>query len=103
MTRRYLKAEQWRQLIAEQAAGTESVVDSCQRNGLTPKSFYRRRKALRDADEHQGMVAVAPPMSLASTSQMALSWRGVELALSGSASPSWVAQLMRELTDASVA
>ena len=102
MTRRYLKAEEWRQLIAEQAAGTESVVDFCQRHGLTPKSFYRRRKTLRDADEHQSMVAVAPPLSLASTSQMAVSWRGVELALSGSASPAWVAQLMRELTDASV-
>ena len=102
MTRRYLKAEQWRQLIAEQAAGDGSGVDFCQRNGLTPKSFCRRRKALRDEYEHESMVAVAPPTSLASTRQMAASWRGVELALSGSASPAWVAQLMQELTDASV-
>ena len=102
MSRRYLKAEQWRQLIAEQAAGTESVAEFCQRHGLTTKSFYRHRKALREADAHQGMVAVAPPVSSQPTSQMAVSWRGVALALPGSASPSWVAQLMRELADASV-
>ena len=102
MSRRYLKAEQWRQLIAQQEAGTESVIDFCQRHGLTPKSFYRRRKALREAGQHEGMVAVAPPVSLASTGQMAVPWHGVELALSGSVSPGWVAQLMQELADASV-
>ena len=103
MSRRYLKAEQWRQLIAEQAAGTESVIDFCQRNGLTPKSFYRRRKALLEADQHEGMIVVAPPASPGASRQMAVSWKGVELTLSCSASPAWVAQLMRELTDASVA
>ncbi len=102
MSRRYLKAEEWRQLIAEQAAGTESVIDFCQRHGLTSKSFYGRRKALREAERHEGMVVVAPPLSLASTRQMAVSWRGVEVAFSGSASPAWVAQLMRELVDAPV-
>ena len=34
MSRRYLKAEQWRELIAKQAAGTESIVAFCQRHGL---------------------------------------------------------------------
>ena len=102
MSRRYLKAEQWRELIAQQAAGTASVAEFCQRHGLTPKSFYRRRKALREADARQGMVAVAPPVLSKPAGQMAVSWRGVDLALSGSASPGWVAQLMRELADASV-
>lgn len=102
MSRRYLKADQWRELIAQQAAGTESVAEFCQHHGLTTKSFYRRRKALREADKYQGMVAVAPPVSSASTRQIAVSWRDVELALPGSVSPGWVAQLMRELADASV-
>ena len=102
MSRRYLKAEQWRELIVQQAAGAESVAEFCQRHGLTPKSFYRRRKALRDADQHKGMVAGAPPMISKAAGQTAVSWRGVDLALSGSASPGWVTQLMRELADASV-
>ncbi|QKK01310.1 MAG: hypothetical protein HND55_13735 [Pseudomonadota bacterium] len=102
MSRRYLKADQWRELIAQQAAGAESVAEFCQRHGLTPKSFYRRRKALREADTHQGLVAVAPPMPSQLTGQIAVSWRGVALELPSSACPAWVAQLMRELADASV-
>ncbi len=102
MSRRYLKADQWRQLIAQQAAGTESVTEFCQHHGLTTKSFYRRRKALREADAHKGLVAVAPPMPSQPTGQIAVAWRGVALTLPGSASPAWVAQLMRELADAPV-
>ena len=102
MTRRYLKAEQWRELIAQQAAGTESIVDFCQRHGLTTKSFYYRRKTLREVDQHKGMVAVAPPLARQSSGPMSVSWRGVELALPASASSGWVAQLMRELANASV-
>jgi hypothetical protein len=102
VSRRYLKAEQWRKLIAEQAGGTESVIDFCRRHGLTPKSFYRRRKALREADQQGAMVVVAPPALPAGSCQMAISWKGVELALADSASPAWVAQLMRELVDAPV-
>jgi hypothetical protein len=102
VSRRYLKAEQWRELIAQQAAGTESVIEFCQRHGLTPKSFYRRRKALRDADQHKGMVSVAPPLARPTSGPMALSWRSIELSLPGSVSPAWLAQLMRELADAPV-
>lgn len=102
MSRRYLKADQWRELIAQQAAGTESVAEFCQRHGLTTKSFYRRRKALREADAHQGMVAVAPPVTSQPAGHMTVSWGGIALALPPSASPAWVAQLMRELADASV-
>ena len=100
MGRRYLKAEQWRELIAQQAAGTESVIEFCQRHGLTPKSFYRRRKELRDADQHKGMVAVAPPLVRSASGPVGLSWQGVELSLPDSVSPAWVAQLMQELADA---
>lgn len=102
MSRRYLKAEQWRELIAQQAAGAESVAEFCQRHGLTPKSFYRRRKALRDADQHKGLLAVAPPLVRQASGPMTVSWRGIELALPSAASPAWLAQLMQELADASV-
>ena len=102
MSRRYLKAEQWRELIAQQAAGTESVIEFCQRHGLTPKSFYRRRKELRDTDQHKGMFAVAPPLVRSASGPLGLSWQGVELSLPDSVSPAWVAQLMQELADAAV-
>ena len=94
MSRRYLKAEQWRELIAQQAAGTESIVDFCQRHGLSTKSFYHRRKVFRDADEHQGMVAVAPPLARQSSGPMSVSWRSVELALPASASSGWVVRMV---------
>lgn len=104
MSRRYLKLEQWRALIEKQEASGESVTAFCQQHGLTPKTFWNRRKALREADQGKGMVVVAPPASSASTSTgaMAVSWHGVELVLPASASPTWVAQLMRELVDAPV-
>jgi len=102
VSRRYIKLEQWRQLIEQQEGSGESVTEFCRRHDLLPKTFWNRRKAMREADQRKGMVAVSPPVSRSFSSQMAVSWRGVELALSGSASPAWVAQLMRELADASV-
>ena len=103
MARRYLTSAQWRDLIAQQAAGSESVVDFCQRLGLTPKSFYRRRAALRQTDSAKGMMVVSPPVARPSSGSKVVSWRGIELTISDSASPTWVAQLMRELADAPVA
>ena len=103
MSKRYRKLEEWRQLIEQQEASGESVTTFCQRHDLMPKTFWNRRKALRQADQCKGMVVVAPPADSGSTSSpMAVCWRGIELALPGSASPAWVAQLMRELADASV-
>jgi transposase-like protein len=103
VSRRYLKLEQWRSLIEQHEASGESVTQFCRRHDLTPKTFWNRRKALREADQGKGMVVVAPPAASAAASrQLSVAWRGVELALAGSASPAWVAQLMRELADASV-
>ena len=102
MSRRYLKLEQWQQLIEQQEASGESVTKFCRRHDLLPKTFWNRRKALREADQGKGMVAVSPPVSRASSGQMAVSWRGIQVAVTGSVSPSWLAQLMQELADASV-
>jgi hypothetical protein len=59
--RRYLKLEQWRALIEQQEASGESVTAFCQRHDLLPKTFWNRRKAMREADQSKGMVAVSPP------------------------------------------
>lgn len=79
------------------------MVEFCQRLGLTPKSFYRRRAALRQTDSATGMMVVAPPIARPSSGPMVVSWHGVELTLSAAASPTWIAQLMRDLADAPVA
>ena len=102
MGRRYLKLEQWRSLIEQQEVSGESVTRFCQRHGLTPKTFWNRRKALRETDQGKGLVVVAPPASSPAACQLAIRWRGVELALAGQASAAWLAQLMRELADAPV-
>ena len=101
MSRGYLKLEQWRSLIEQQEASGESVTRFCQRHDLTPKTFWNRRKALRESDQGKGMV-LAPPASSATSCPLSIRWRGVELALAGQASAAWVAQLMRELADAFV-
>ena len=103
MARRYLTSAQWRDLIAQQAGGSESAVEFCQRLGLTPKSFYRRRAALRQAEPLKGLMVVAPPVTRSASGPMVVSWHGVELTLSAAASPAWIAQPMRELADAPVA
>ena len=103
MARRYLTLAQWRDLITQQAAGNESVVEFCQRLGLSPKSFYHRRVALRQAESSEGLMVVAPPVVRPASGPMVVSWHGVELTLLAAASPTWIAQLMRELADAPVA
>ena len=103
MARRYLTSAQWHDLITQQASGSESVVAFCQRLGLTPKSFYRHRAALRQAEPSKGLMVVAPPVARSASGPMVISWHGVELTLSAAASPTWIAQLMRELADAPVA
>ena len=103
MSRQHLKLEQWRQLIEQQQASGESVTVFCRRHGVHPKSFWNRRKVLRDAEQACQMIPVAPPVALPSGSQLLLSWQGIELGLSGAPSARWVAQLMRELSNASVA
>lgn len=104
MARRYLKREQWRDLIAQQEASGQSVSAFCRDHDLLPKTFWNQRKALREAVEqvNKGLVAVEPPSSMLSSGQMRVTCRGVELVLSGSVSPAWVAHLMRELADAPV-
>jgi len=74
------------------------VVAFCQRLGLSPKSFYRRRAALRETDSAKGMMVVAPPAVPPSSRPMVISWHGVELTLSAAASPTWIAQLMSRIT-----
>ncbi|MGK7294741.1 MAG: IS66 family insertion sequence element accessory protein TnpA [Candidatus Wenzhouxiangella sp. M2_3B_020] len=98
-----MTSAQWRDLIAQQASSSESVVAFCRRLGLTPKSFYRRRAALRQAESSKGLVVVKPPVSHSASGPMVVSWRGIELTVSESTSPTWIAQLMRELADAPVA
>jgi len=103
VARRYLTSAQWRDLITQQAAGRESVGEFCQRLGLTTKSFYRRRAALRQAESSTGLTVVAPPVARPSSGPIVICWHGVEVTLSAAASPTWIAQLMRELADATVA
>jgi putative transposase len=101
--RRYRKREEWRSLIEQQEASGESVTAFCRRHDISTKSFWHQRKALGESPVQNAMIAVEPPVRTnGRAGQAMLSWRGIDLTVSLSASPAWVAQLMRELADASV-
>ncbi len=104
MRRRYRKREEWRSLIEQQEASGESVTAFCRRHDISTKSFWHQRKALGETTAQTAMIAVEPPVRTRSgAGQAVLSWRGIELVVPLSASPAWVAHLLKELADASVA
>jgi len=97
--------EQWLGLFQAQVESGLSAKHFCRRRSINPNYFCQRKKVLgwvHDArnEETAGFVQLKPPM--AGACAIELSFGSVSLSLPASASPGWVAALMRELASASV-
>lgn len=102
MAKPYRKLEDWRPIIEAFEASGDSVSAFCRRRGIKRPYFLNRRKALREADQRKTFVRVPSPAVSCEVDAVMVSWQEVRLALPLSVSPSWLAQLLRELGDAPV-
>ncbi|MCH8501602.1 MAG: IS66 family insertion sequence element accessory protein TnpB [Aliidiomarina sp.] len=99
MSRLHRTPEQWRALIAEFEQSDLSQKDFCEQRGINPAYFSQRRLELqRDAEDNDMGFALAMPQSHASQQTLQLRIGQTELVLPLSASPRWVAQLVKELS-----
>ena len=93
----------WQQLIRQQAQSGMSVLAFCEQQGLSSKTFYRRRKALRPgrAEKPQRFIKVKSkslPASVSPSHEMVLHYQKLKLQLSSSVDAGWVATLMKALS-----
>lgn len=102
MSRKYRSLDDWRAIIEQQEASGESVVAFCEQQGISPKYFWNRRRAVRGADQTDGFVAVAPPKRNEAEAQVIVSWRDARVTLPASLPPTWLAELLRALDHAAV-
>lgn len=54
MSKKYRTLEDWRTIIEAQEASGESVVAYCERQGISLKYFWSRKRAVRDAGSAAG-------------------------------------------------
>lgn len=96
--------EAWQEILKQQVQSGLNAAAFCREHGLSTKTFYRWRKALRHARAKtpQCFVKVktgsAPVHRQASFDSISLHYREVELRFPASAAPDWIASLMKALS-----
>ena len=102
--RRRRSDAEWQQLIEQQQRSGLSAHAFCQQQGLTSKTFYKRRQALRQqttaVDSTERFIKVQPtstPVAATATTAV-LQYHDLKLQLPAGVGAGWLAQLMRALS-----
>lgn len=100
--RKRRSADEWRNLIEQQAGSGLSGLAFCQQHGLLAKTFYRQRKLLGSSGlvpaVHPFIKVDSGPVQLAATqSEAILQYRDSRLQLPVGTDPVWLARLMNSL------
>ena len=102
--RRRRSDAEWQQLIEQQQRRGLSAHAFCQQHGLTSKTFYQRRQALRQqkavTDSTERFIKVQPtstPAAGAATTAV-LHYHDSKLHVPASVDAQWLAQLMQALS-----
>jgi putative transposase len=100
--RKRRSADEWRQLIEQQASSDLSGLAFCQQHGLLAKTFYRQRKLLSGSELvpafHPFIKVDSGPVQQAATQPAAiLQYRDSRLQLPVGTDPVWLARLMNSL------
>jgi len=96
--------EVWQKIIRQQEQSGVSATAFCEEQGLSTKTFYRRRKALHLASTEtpKSFIKIeAEPIPLQPTTSvqpMVLHYGEIKLSLPVSTDPSWMADLMKALS-----
>ncbi len=104
MKRIRLSYESWQQLILQQENSGLGVSAFCAQQGLSTKTFYRRRKALRLdlAQAPRSFIKIeSTPVSLPPVTpaqSITLRYGEITLSLPVSTDHSWIADLMKALS-----
>ena len=95
---------EWQQLIEQQQRSGLSAHAFCQQHGLTSKTFYKRRQALRQqttaTDSTVQFIKIQPPsMPVAAvTTTAVLHYHDSQLHVPAGVDALWLAQLMQALS-----
>lgn len=97
--------EQWLRLFQAQLKSGLTATEFCRRRDINPNYFFQRKGELgwrpeASVERMAGFVELKPPLPVAGVVE--LHFGEVSLSLPASASPGWVAHLMRELAGATV-
>lgn len=97
--------EQWLDLFRAQVESGLSATEFCRRRGINPNYFFQRKgdlgsQRVAPTGEAAGFVELQAPVPVTGAAE--LRFGQVSLSLPTSASPGWVATLMRELASATV-
>jgi putative transposase len=100
--RKRRSADEWRQLIEQQADSGLSGLAFCRQHGLLAKTFYHQRKLLSDRElvptVHPFIKVDSGPVQQEATQPEAiLQYRDSRLQLPAGTDPGWLARLMSSL------
>ncbi len=100
--RKHRSQDQWRDLIEQQAGSGLNGSAFCEQHGLSPKTFYRHRKALEgkatDSVSSQFVKVNPKPASMMPVQPAAvLHYRDSRLSVPAGTEPAWIAELMKAL------
>lgn len=105
MTKRQRRSNaEWQQLIEQQQRSGLSAHAFCQQHGLTSKTFYKRRQALRQPTAAMGaterFIKVQPTSTpaAATATTAVLHYHDSQLHLTAGVDAQWLAQLMQALS-----
>ena len=99
---KYRSEAEWLALISEQLDSGQSALAFCRDHGLSAKTFYRQRKALRKkclipADNAFVQVQPKTVHPAAAPSALELYFQNSRLRLPPNTDPQWLAELMKAL------
>lgn len=99
MIKRNRRSEaEWQRLIKQQRRSNLSVLLFCQQQGLSSKTFYKRRRTLQQKTA-EPFIKIKPKSAQATATQTTavLHYQNSWLQLPTEADATWVAQLMQAL------
>ncbi|WP_028865276.1 IS66 family insertion sequence element accessory protein TnpA [Psychromonas aquimarina] len=88
----------WIALIEQQQASGLSVVEFCDNNQVSPKSFYSRRKILTQGNAESSFIKVNTTKSSAQVNYLQLSIGPASLQIPGDVNPQWLGTLLQAVS-----
>jgi transposase-like protein len=99
--RRRRSDAEWQQLIEQQEFSGLSTIAFCQQQGLSSKTFYKRRQRLQSKATDQTdkrFIKLQPQAPSAAPSTTVLVYRDSRLELPDGITAQWLAELMQALS-----
>ncbi|MCP5005802.1 MAG: IS66 family insertion sequence element accessory protein TnpB [Planctomycetes bacterium] len=90
--------QKWSALIAQQEASGLSVMEFCDNNQLSPKSFYSRRKILSQSHAEASFIKVRTIKPSVQTNSLQLTIGQASLQIPDDINPQWLGALLQAVS-----